>query len=324
MTEQTEATHGAADAATKASEPKTVLKNMPTPRFFDSVEDASTYLGKQQEELSDFAEQEFVLNGLDPQTGEFDPELYGEGTRVMVHVLKNRGTKTKDAVGNEVTTPATVQCIVVTPVPSRAAIEADSQGSAWLDKILDTQIAHVAVGALRGADNLAVASKDMPLALADFVTARESGSVAATFDAQFRGIIDALKAKSPAWAKARITKAELKKAFESKAYAEAVYPTLEDRGDKPSLFVMAMQLGIREAKDNGLDPTIYETWIATRDAKELADESLDGEEADFDLDDLTIAKADAEPTEGATKEEAPASDSEGEGEEAQTEEAPAE
>lgn len=311
MNDVTTAPNGEATEATaNEAKAKTVLTDMKTPRFFDSVEDASTYLGKMQTELSDFAEQEFVLNGLDAETGEFDPELYGEGTRVMVHVLKNRGVKTKDALGNEQTSPATVQCIVVTPVPSLPAIQADAQGTAWLDKIVDTQIAHVAVASLRGADNLAVASKDMPLALADFVTARESGSVAATFDAQFRGIIDALKAKSPAWAKARITKGELKKAFESAPYAIAVYPTLEDRGDKPSLFVMAMQLGIREAKAAGLDPTIYETWLATRDNKELADESLTGEEGDFDLDDLSLAPAATDEAD-ATESEAEAGTDEG-------------
>lgn len=309
MTEVTNNTESTGEA--KKAEPKTVLSDMKTPRFFDSIEDASAYLGKCQEDLSDFAKQEFVMNGIDPETGEFDPAVYGEGVRVMVHVLKNRGTKSKDALGNEVTTPATVQCIVVTPTPHLDAIQSDSVGNGWLQKIFDTQIAHVAVAPLRGSENLAVSSKDMPLALADFVTARESSSVAATFDAQFRDIIDALKGKSAAWAKAKITKAELKKAFESKAYALAVYPKLEDRGDKPSLFVMAMQLGIREAKANGLDPTIYDTWIATRDAKAVDDSAIE-DDADFDLDDLTLGKKEeaAAPT--------PTESTDGNGEEADT------
>lgn len=300
-------------AATE-SKVQTVLDNMKTPRFFDSIEDAGVYLAKCQAEISDFESHQFVMNGIDPETGEFDSELYGEGTRVLVHVLKTRGTKSKNALGEEVTSPATVQCIVVTPTPALDAIQADSVGNGWLQKIFDTQIVHVAVAPLRGSDNLAVSSKDMPLALADFVTARESSSVTETFDKLFRGIGEAIKAKSPAWAKAKITKPEMRKAFESQAYAQAVYPTLEDRGDKPSLFVMAMQLGIREAKKDGLDPTIFDTWLATRDAKAIDDESLTGEEVDFDLDDLVIAKPEAaaapatESTEGT--------DEDGQGEQA--------
>lgn len=281
-----------ATAATQADKVQTVLDNMKTPRFFDSVEDASVYLAKCQTEISDFAEHQFVMNGIDSDTGDFDPEVYGEGTRVLVHVLKTRGAKTKNALGEDVVSPATVQCIVVSPTPALDAVQADSVGNGWLQKIFDTQIVHVAVAPLRGSDNLAVSSKDMPLQLADFVTARESGSVTETFDKLFRGIGEAIKAKSPAWAKARITKAELRKAFESRPYALAVYPLLEDRGDKPSLFVMAMQLGIREAKADGLDPTIFQTWIDTRDQKAVEDESVTGEEEDFDLDDLSIAKAD--------------------------------
>lgn len=285
--------------ATTAPKVKTVLEDMRSPMFFDSVEDAAAYLTKSQEEFSDFDKHDVLMNGID-DNGEFDADVYTDGTRVMVHVLKNRSKKTTDAKGVVTETPGSVRAIVISPVPSLDQIAADSQGAIWLNKIVNTQLAHQAVAGLRAADNLKVAAKDMPLALTDFVTTtRESSSISETFDKLFRGIIDAFKVKSPAWAKARLIKSELRKAMESSAYALAVYPTLEDRGDKPSLFVMALQLGIREAKAQGLDSTIFETWTTTRDDKALEDETLDGDEEDFDLDDLVIgteSEAAGEPT----------------------------
>lgn len=273
--------------ATTAPTPKSIL-DVRTPIFFASVDDASAFLNKIADPESpdfcpDFADGPLVLNGLDDE-GNFDSALYTPETQVMFHTLTNRGKKAVDAAGKEITSPATLRAIIVTPVPTQEAVEADKTGAEWLARIFRTQITKAACDPIRTAADVKLASKDMPLTLADFVTtSRESSSVMEAFDSLYRGILDLFKDKSPAFARARLNKAEFKKALESRAYALDVYSNLEDRGDKPSMFVMALHFGIKEAKTQGMDPTVFETWLTTRDEAELP--SVDADEAD-ELDDL--------------------------------------
>lgn len=335
-TNATQLTDGNIAAATpKTPRVKSVLEDLSpkSPYYFDSAEDAANFLTKCQADIPDFESYPFIANGIDDE-GDFNPDVYTDATRVMVHVLTNRGTTTKDAQGTEIKTPATIRAIVVTPVPRISAIEADELGRKWLDKIINTQIAHVAVAVLRKSEDLNLARRDMPgvitetvpgnegeepleierFNLASFFSGRESGGVMETYDKLFRGIIDGFSIKSKAWKRSRLNKAELKKALESKAYALAVYSPLEDRGDKPSMFVMAAQVGIREAKEAGLDPTVFEQWLDSRDDK-AASTGADEEDDDFDLDDIVLAQdeQDAKDAETATTEvEAPEQPVEGE------------
>lgn len=299
----------ATESTETQTEAKTVLNDMQTPRLFATVEDASNYLGACQTDFADFESQNFVLNGVNAEDGSFDPAIYTDDSRVLVHVLKTRTAKRKDAAGNEIETPGAVQAIVVTPVPTIEALLADSQGKAWLETKINTALVKAAMDPLRGADNYAVASKDMPLTLAEFTTQdRTSSSVTETFEKLYKGIMAAFASKSPAWARVMRKKDEFKKSLESAAYALAVYPQLEDRGDKPSYFVMALQFGIIEAKKAGLDPTFFETCLESRDEKAIAEDISTAEDEDFDLSDLALPapKADAAP---AAEGDAPASDS---------------
>lgn len=292
-----EGTDSAPTGAAAPAKPKTVIENMDSRRMFDSAEDAANYLNKCSEEFSDFANHPQIINGVDEE-GNFDPAIYGEGTRVMVAVLANRGEKGK---------PSTVKAIVVTPAPSLDSLLADENGRAWLSKIADKELNHVAVRALRTADDVESVQDQMPLSMADYITSsrESSGGIMETFNTLFKGIIATLAAKSPAWAKARLTKGELKKSLESKAYAMEFYSKLEDRGDKPSLFEMALQLGEREAKNQGLDPAIFDKWAKSRNEKTLTAAAADDSE-DFDLDDLAFASQDAEDsTDAAPAAEAP-------------------
>lgn len=298
----------AADAATTESsapatpaKPKTVIENMDSRRMFDSTEDAAAYLNKCSEDFADFGNHPQVLNGID-ENGDFDPNVYDSNTRVMVAVLANRGEKGK---------PSTVKAIVVTPAPKLDAILDNESGKIWLAKIIDKELNHVAVRALRTADDVDTVRDQMPLTLADYVTStrESSGGIMETFNNLFKGLIATLAARSPAFAKARLTKGELKKSFESRAYALEYYSKLEDRGDKPSLFVMALQLGQREAKNQGMDPAIFDKWLATRDEKALTVATADEDSEDFELDDLAFAAPDADDSadaapvaEGATDE----------------------
>lgn len=292
-----------AEAEKKA---KTVIEGMESRRMFDNAADAEAYLNRCSEQFTDFATVPQIINGMIPvyttpgdESSEvvgatFDPAVYTPDMRIMVAVLANRGEKGQ---------PSTVKAIVVTPAPTLDAILGDEAAKIWLvSKVLDKELNHVAVRALRQADDPESVQDQMPLTLSDYVSSsREStGGIMETFNTLFKGIIASLAVKSPAWAKARLIKSELKKALESSAYAREYYPTLEDRGDKPSLFVMALQLGKREAAKQGLAPDIFDRWAATRDQKALKAASADGEDDDFDLDDLAF-EAEAAPEDAAAE-----------------------
>lgn len=273
------ATESGTPAVAKA---ETVAESMDQRRTFASVDEAATYLNTCAERFTDFdTVAPLVARGMDEE-GNFDPAIYTEGMRVLVAVLKNR---VKDDKGNAL--PSTVKAIVVCPIPSRELILANEAATAWLDSVLDKELNHIAVRALRNADDVTTVADQIPQTLESYISSsRETGGIMETFDNLFKSIIAALAAKSPAWAKARLIKTELKKAMESAAYASEYYPALEDRGDKPSLFVMALQFGQRIAKEKGLDPAIFDKWLATRDAKTLKQTAEDSE--DFDLDDLEL------------------------------------
>lgn len=278
-------------AADSKSKPVTIIEGMDSRRMFDSPEDAAAYLNACSEKFSDFESATQVINGVGDD-GNFDPAVYDSNTRVMVAVLANRGEKGK---------PSTLKALVVTPAPKIDAILADPNGRAWLDKIIDKELNHVAVRQLRTADDVTTVKDQMPLSLADYISSsREStGGIMETFNTLFKGLIASVGARSVNWAKARLTKNELKKALESSAYAKEYYPTLEDRGDKPSLFVMAAQLGQREAAKQGLDPAIFAKWIDTRDQKALAAATDADESDDFDLDSLAFVADDEKADDSA-------------------------
>lgn len=314
MSDVTNSTATPAAAAT----PKTKsIMDLRTPIFFATVAEASNYLNKIASEklesgeanpdyCPDFESAPLVLNGVDAE-GNFDSNIYTADTEVMFHVLTNRGKVSQDAQGKEIKSPATIRAIIVTPTPKQSAVEADKTGADWLTRIFRTQITKAACDPIRTAENVHVASKDMPLTLADFVTtSRESSSIMESFDKLFRPILDLFKEKSPAWARARLNKGEFKKALESREYALAVYPNLEDRGDKPSMFVMAATFALKECKNQSLDPQIWQTWLDTRDETKMT-QAETTEEAGDELDSLDslegLSLASDEP---ATEEAAPA------------------
>lgn len=281
--------------AAKPAKVLTVTEDMPQRSTFDTLEAAGAFLNRQATELSDFAKTTFATRGMDAE-GNFDPEVYTDDMRVLVAVLKNRPPKGSNL-------PSTVKAIVITPVPTLDSVLADPEGKAWLMDIMDKELNHVAVRKLREADDIETVLDQMPTTLKGYVNSgRESGGIMESFNNSFKAIIDALAKKAPAWAKARLTKQELKKALESAPYAAEYYPLLETRGEKKSLFVMAAEFGVQMCITEGWNPAIYQRWLETRDAKEV---TIEEEDEDFDLDDLiagmsTGETADSEATETTT------------------------
>lgn len=281
----------ASDSAAAQAAPKvlTVADDMDSRRIFKNPEEAVAYLTHCGETFSDFGSIPLAAPGVDEE-GNFDPAIYNDSMHVMVATLRNVGKG--------------VKAIVVAPIPTLDAVLADPAAREWLtDRVLNKELNHVAVRALRTAEDISVVVDQMPTTLAAYYsTARESSGIMETFNALYKQLNEIMSKKVPSWAKARLVKSDLKRALESKGYAEEYYPALENRGEgKDSLFVVALQLAVQAAKLKGLDPTIFERWKETRDAKKFTG-APEEEAEDFDIDSLSAALV-AAPAEGEKKAE---------------------
>lgn len=295
----------------KAPEPKTVADDMANRRIFTTtrnaegvvektaVEQAQEYLDASAVAFADFAEQTFATPGIgedDEGNAVWDPVIYTDSTDVMVAILRKQ--------------KGGVKAIVVAPVPSIDSILADSAGRDWAERILHKELNHVAVRALREAEDVSTVVDQMPVNMTGYIESGRAGSgILETFNDLYKQINATLAAKLPVWAKYRLIKTELKKAMESKGYAAEIYAPLEDyKGD--SLFVAAIKMGIAAAKRKGMDPAIFERWLATRDQKVFTTGKPEGEDEDeFDFDSLADSMLVDEATgETDTTTDAPAAD----------------
>jgi hypothetical protein len=275
------------EAATPATPPKvkTIADDMPARRIFSTPQEAAAYL-TQWTECPDWDATPLAAPAVNFETGEFDPAVYSDSMNVMISTLKNKGK---------------VKAIVVAPVPKVSVLLDSDAGKAWVEKILNKELNHVAVRHLRDAEDVTSFIDQMPTTVDGYISSeRGTGGIMETFDSLYKAINDALAAKVTAWAKARFTKGELKKALESKGYALEFYPTIEDYKGQ-SLFEKALQTGIIAAKRKGLDPAIFERWTNTRNAKTY--EPGDEDEDELDLDNLADL---LDETEAETPAEAPA------------------
>lgn len=299
----TEATTTPAATDAKA---KTVIDDMDSRRIFATTEEATAYMQKCAADFPDFGGYPLAIVGL-TEDNEFDPAIYTDEMQTVVAVVTKRGTG-KDSTS--------VHCIVVYPAPKLDVILASDQGRIWLEGIVAKELNHVAVRNIRKAESatdIAEAVETMPTSLADYVTSgREGGSgIAETYNELWQVIKKGIAARSKPFALANLSKKELRKSMESASYASTVYPQLEDRvnkkGEKESLFVLAATFGQMLAKQESLDPTIFERALATRDEKQI--EVADDEE-EFDLEAMAAAltKSDDE----AAAETAPADSGESE------------
>jgi len=276
---------------------KTVNDDMRARRCFypsddaDALTPAIAYLGKLQTELDDFGDFPFAGVGVgqdDDGNVTFDPEVYNDSHGVMIGTVKKQGEG--------------VKAIFMAPIPNFPAnLSGDEAFDRWALSILEKEANHVAVRPLRTADNIEDVIDQMPRNADAYTTSSRgiSAGVMGAFNELYKAINATLASKVGVWARARLTKNELKSSLESSAYALEYHNALEDRGEADSLFVVALQIGINAAKKKGLDPTIFERWLETRDQKPFtAEEEAD---EDFDLDSLTedLLAEDDEEADGA-------------------------
>jgi len=294
----------ATQAPAAPAKPKTIQDDMPARRVFPNPEEAAAYLNNWTS-APDFESIPIASPGVNQETGEFDPTIYSDSMNVMVSTLKNKGK---------------VKAIVVAPVPKVDVLLGSDAGKQWVEKILNKELNHVAVRHLRDAEDVESFIGEMPTTIDGYISSdRGSAGIMESFNELYKAVDQALAAKVTAWAKARFTKGELKKALESKGYALEFYPTIEDYKGQ-SLFEKALDTAIVAAKRKGMDPTIFERWKATRNAKTY--DASEDEEDDLDLDDLLAdtlgesAGSESAPATGegeaapATEEAAPATPAE--------------
>lgn len=267
----------------KAPKVKTVVDDMAARREFDTTTDAANYIVKCFADFADFGEYPIVspydssrqASGLG-QDAEgnltFDPEIFPESMRVSVSVLTNR------VPGGS----STVKGIVVNPIPSYEAIIASEAGQAWLKKIISTELNRLAVRPLRPADanieDLELLDQ-LPKSLDDFVTSNRGGgsTLSEAFEKLWKVIRDAIGKQVKAWKLANLSKKELKNAIQSKAHAAQYYPTLEET-KQGSLFEFAAKAMKQTALAQGMDATLFDTWLANRESYVIEA----GDEADED------------------------------------------
>ncbi len=271
MTEQT-------NTPAAESKVKTVAEHMPSRRIFANLDEMVAYLAAQSSDLSDFGDYPFIAKGFDSETGEFDPAVYPEGMVPMVVKLTRRAEKTGEG--------STVKAIIVTPIPTLDALIASEEGRRWVESKVVTALNKAVADPLRDAEDPSSVADQIPATMNDFLTSEStSKSIMASFDSLYKELNTLFKSVSKAWERARLTKADIKKALESTAYALSVFPTLESRGEgKKSLFVQFIEAGEKAAVNRGLDPAIFRKWLDNRDKTSATVD--DSEDEEFDTDDL--------------------------------------
>lgn len=275
-----------AAAIAKAPEPKNVRDDMDSRRILPNAEEATAYLAKCMADFADFNSYPVAAPGLsvNAETNAlvFDPEVYSDGTAIMVSVLTQRA--------EEEGARSSVKAIVIAPVPTFSAILANPEGAAWMQRIVEKELNHVAVRQLRKAEDIAEAVDSMPKTLTDYISSdRGTGGILQAYEELWRPIKNNMGKLSRSWKLMNLSKKELRRALESSAYASEYYPTLEE-SKQGSLFVFALNGLIDHAKKNGFDPTIFERWLSGRNEK-VIDAKAEDDEEEFSLDDLTSAMA---------------------------------
>lgn len=282
------------------SKVKTVANDMDSRQVFATLAEAEQYLQGCASRFDDWDDQTLVAPALaTDEEGNpigFDPEVYGlDSNEIMVATLKNKGREGE---------ASKMKAIVFAPIPTLDALLATSEGRDFVVEIVRKELNHRAVRQLRVVEDVTTVADQIPSNMGAFLSSsRSDGGILETYNELYKTINTTIGGARGVWRKAKLTKSELRKALESKAYALEYYPALED-GRDGSLFEAAITLGINAAKRSGMDPTIFARWQESRNAKTLTTEEDDEDELDFAaLTDAMLSESTedgtAEPTEEA-------------------------
>lgn len=292
MTEQTTSNATSNAPAESKAKVKTIVDDMTGRSVFESLDSAAEYLGRLQT-FADFGSYPLIVQGMDAE-GNIDPTPY-EGMDVLVTKLNRQGDVI-EVDGKKQRGPSTVKAVIVWPIPRVATLLETDTGRDWVNRILHKEINHVLVRPLRDAENLEAARTEMPTTAEAYISSGGTGgaSTLEAYNTYYKDIIDLFNKNSPAFRKARLNKAELRKAFESTAYAAKWYDAIENRTDG-SLFEKGLTILIALAEKKGFDASLLKKWLETRDATQIVESDADDEsEAEFNVDDALSGLLDAD------------------------------
>lgn len=295
------------EATTAESKAKTVLENMDSRRVFNTTEEAGSYIAKCMEDFADFGNYEVVFAGCirdDDGNADFNPEVYTDEMAIAICKLTEKGNAKE---GKE----STVKAICIYPTPKLEYLLQSESGKQWVESIVEKEANLVAMRQPRKAadkDELHDAEEAMPTTPEDYWTSgRDTASSAvATYNEIWKRIKAAIGKKVKAFGNANLSKKELRRGMESSSYAAATYPILENRtnkaGQPESAFVGAATYGMLLAKKEGLDPSLFEKMLATRNEREIEVNEDEDDLLDFEA---MAAEIETAPAGEVTTEEVP-------------------
>lgn len=255
-----------------------------------------------------------IITGLqvDPETGEttIDESKYPGTHEVMVAKLTRNVKSEKPGEPGKMILVG----IIVHPIPTAdtlagVALPAENTNTFTdaMREILRKEMNFRAVRPLRKAltgspeaPSLETLAAEMPVTTQEYCEGQRTGGIMESFDTVASDVLKLLVKASPLFRRAKLTKAEFRKALESAAYAQFHYAPIEERGR----FAEALTLAARYAETKGLSVDIFTRWANTRDEQTYDPTDSEGDDADsFDVEAMlaaatapatTDAKADAE------------------------------
>jgi len=219
-------------------------------------------------------ETRFDIAGLDRDSGEVDFSVYA-GKDIYICRVMNKG--------------ADIRTILVQPVPRLADVLEAPNASQWIAHTLTRALAQQLVRPIRKPSNAEIdpgitadALAAIPLSIDDYVLSRAgAGSKWTVWKSHAKALIDTLAGAFAEFRAIRVTQDLLRQVLASKAFAERVFPAMEERG----VFVKVIGALVKHAAKDGVEDSLPREWLATRDSVGADIElEAEGEEAvDLDL-----------------------------------------
>jgi hypothetical protein len=262
------------------TKPKTISKDMAQRSIFSTAQEVAAFLSEVQE-YEGFESLQHVIHGLQSD-GSIDFSVYPAGWDIYVVKLNEKiTTKMAEVSGEE--SGFRPKAIIVWPVPSLELLMASEAGQELIAQTMQTELNTRLVRQLRTSENIVADQDAIPTTLDEWTAIGRAamGSIYESYNELWTVLNKAMCQASSYWDRAKLTKMQVRKSMESTAYAEQLFPTLENHPKHGSLFVFALQAAKHLAGVKGLDDSIFDKWLANRDATKIdAGDSDDDDELD--------------------------------------------
>jgi hypothetical protein len=266
------------------------LEDAPQRVIFPNLDAALPALGKYQNIAGD--DVEFVIHGIEEgEDGEpvINDEQWPDTHQVMLSRLTQKTNTGIDEDTKAIIYKQLTVGVVCWPMPTVESLLSDEKGKEMINAVMEKELNHRAVRILRNLEQgqYHTGVGEMPVTIESYASSSRGGTggLYAAYDELFLKIKNAFNNQFPSFAKAKLNKTDLRKCLENAAYAGHFYEPVEMYGkNNDSLFEFALKAFIKLCVPNGLDATIFETWLATRGDASFSEPEI--EETGIDLDEL--------------------------------------